>query len=297
MKSCDGLYHYIAGEETEAPRHDEFFLRSHTNQYRARGKSWFWHSALSTELIISLCPSVVRWFTSIINGSWPSAIARPCHGLAMQSELLVIHLSLMGGLKHKCQLGEGCGMQSLSQTPHPCRRPLHRELASPSCCGSRQCPAAPAGAASCPAQAWLKLVVHTVYIPSAGWPGQVVRKGAGKVGLAQDVMYLHFLRQGQMRFHYIPQHARSWIITPASLFSSRGQLCSLYPCHSWREESLHTSQWQNTINPWDHFLFQVKFQLLLNSFRPHRFGFHFPFEKRSKFSSQFSVPLSPNFDD
>jgi len=32
------------------------------------------------------------------------------HGLAVQNELLLIQLSLMGGFKHRCQLGEGCGV-------------------------------------------------------------------------------------------------------------------------------------------------------------------------------------------
>lgn len=40
MKGCSESYHYIAGEETEALRCHEVFLRSQTNQYRARGKSW-----------------------------------------------------------------------------------------------------------------------------------------------------------------------------------------------------------------------------------------------------------------
>lgn len=40
-KGCKKNYQCVAGEETEALRCYGVFLRSHSNQYRARGKSWF----------------------------------------------------------------------------------------------------------------------------------------------------------------------------------------------------------------------------------------------------------------
>lgn len=104
------------------------------------GNPDFWHSALSTELIISLLS--VRGALIHFYHQWVMT-QRHCssvRGLAMQSELLVIYLSLMGGLKHECQLGEGCGVQSQSQTPHPCRRFLHWEQGSPSCYGEQAVP-------------------------------------------------------------------------------------------------------------------------------------------------------------
>lgn len=110
VKCCDGSYPYIAGEETEALRHHEIVLRSHINQYRGRGKSWF--LALCIKHWVNNLSFVRLWCVD----SLPSSMGHDpmslliCHGPAMQSELLVIHLSLMGGLKHKCQLGEGCGV-------------------------------------------------------------------------------------------------------------------------------------------------------------------------------------------
>lgn len=53
MKGCSEPYHCITREETEALRCHEVFLRSHANQYRARGKSWF----------LALC--INRWVNNL----------------------------------------------------------------------------------------------------------------------------------------------------------------------------------------------------------------------------------------
>lgn len=170
------------------------------------GNPDFWHSALSTELIISLWSvrgALIHFYHQwVMTQRHCSSVSWSCH-----AKWAFSNSSEPNGWVES-QMSAGRGLWGA--IPVPDYPPLLGipawEQASPSCCGGQAVPS-PAQqhqcAGSCPAHAWLKLMAHMVYIPSVGWPGQIGRKSGGEVGLASDVMYLHFLGQGQVRFHYI----------------------------------------------------------------------------------------------
>lgn len=137
------------------------------------GNPDFWHSALSTELIISLlsiCGALIHFY----------------HQWVMTQH----HCSLSWSCNAKWAFSNSSEPNGWVETQMPARRGLWGAIPvppSPSLqeipalrAGQPQllwkagsaflCPAAPTGARSCPARAWLKLMVHLVYIPSVGWP-------------------------------------------------------------------------------------------------------------------------------
>lgn len=183
-KGCKKTYQCVAGEETEALRCYGVFLRSHSNQYRARGKSWF--LALCINSGVNNLSCVHLWcvdslLLSVMTPNHCSSVSWPCS----TKWVFRIQLSLMGGFNHGCHLGEGWGVQFSPRLPAPCRRLgisifvlLALLAALFHCCEwkgkSTTCSGLPGVKSS------------YGYIPSerVGWPGLVGRKNGWLRGIA-----------------------------------------------------------------------------------------------------------------
>lgn len=100
------------------------------------GNPDFWHSALSTELIISLlsiCGALIHFYHQwVMTQRHCSSVSWSCNAKWAFSNSSEPN----GGLRHKCQQGEGCGVQCLS-SPAGWE---HWEQASPSCSGRQVVP-------------------------------------------------------------------------------------------------------------------------------------------------------------